>query len=375
MTFNISHHIRRRQDLFIRDLRHLDVLSWLREGAILQTEDFILLGEGPFISSERPGRGFFCPDFFLKMQKPWLYPKKIYVVNRTELESWFNRTVVAGGIRQERGLQSCSNPPSFTEFHRVFADFQQRMKRGELKKAVPVFFEKVKGTIPVSLLLQTLLNTTSRIRSEGFLYGIWGQGFGLLGFTPEKLFSFSGKRLSLMALAGTAPCPGPSLLRDEKELREHDLVVQGLRESFTNTSWKTSSVTEKKFGSLKHLCLNMEGTLREPADFSLLCRRLHPTPALGGFPKQTALQWLKTHPGQKNRGHFGAPFGFFDGKGNGFCLIALRGLEWNFQDLKWGAGCGLVEGSALQKEWRELFLKRRQIRSFFNFPSDYTDPV
>ena len=248
----------------------------------------------------------------------------------------------------------------------TFAQLQQKIRQGVLKKGVPVFFERIHTPFSLITFLKVLLQKTEAFSHEGFLYGAWNAKGGFLGFTPEMLFSFSRNNLSLMALAGTSPYPGPSLFRDSKEVQEHQFVIQGLKDSLkSQIVWKHFCSKEKKFGSLKHLCTKMEGMLKAPKDFVFLCQKLHPTAALSGFPKQAALQWLRHNPQQKMRGYFGAPFGFFDGKEEGFCLLALRGVEWDSQGFRLGSGCGLVEFSILQKEWRELLLKRNQIKQFF----------
>ena len=363
----------------------IDIQAWLKEGLLLQTDKQILLGEGPMTSSDKPSQGFFHSDFFLEKKNPWLFPKKISSTTRVSLEKWLNdaiRSNELNPINEKKGgrykndskrhplFHKTTEQPSFMEFHTVFSQLQQKIKQGVLKKGVPVFFEKRDGKVCVLNLLKTLLQKTSSISHKGFLYGIWNAKGGILGFTPETLFSFSGKDISLMALAGTAPWPGSSLFHDPKETQEHQWVIQSLKNALKHTvTWNTSYTKEKKFGSLKHLCTTIEGNLKMSADFTFLCRKLHPTAALGGFPKQAALQWLRENPQQKNRGYFGAPFGFFDGKNKGFCLIALRGMEWDSQGIRIGAGCGLIESSVLQKEWRELTLKRNQIKQFFQIRS------
>ena len=394
----------------IKSPHSLNVQAWLKEGLIFQTDKGIFIGEGAMVLSNRLGRGFFHPDFFLEKKHPWVFPKKVFFTTRAFIENRLDDAVANNPLsldmkkamsltsRREYSSQSQNREqPSFTEFHTVFAQLQQKIKQGALKKGVPVFFEKIypsclkisdtrhpregggpaiqsensntigiKGKACVLKLLKTLFQKTAAISHEGFLYGAWNENGGVLGFTPETLFSFSERNISLMALAGTAPWPGPSLFHDPKEMQEHEWVIQSLKEALGQTvNWNSSHTTEKKFGSLKHLCTNMEGALKQSADFNLLCQKLHPTAALGGFPKQAAFNWLRENPQQKDRGHFGAPFGFFDGKDKGFCLITLRGIEWDSQGFRIGAGCGLVKNSILQKEWRELTLKRNQIKQFF----------
>ena len=368
--------------IYIKSPYSLNLQAWLKEGLILQTDKGIFLGEGPFISSDRPGWGFFHSDFFLEKKQAWIFPQKVFfTTTRAFIENRLDNAVIKSAARAsmkrsaspaiqgEHSLpsQKMKEPPSFTEFHTVFAQLQQKFKQNTLKKGVLVLFERMKGKVCVLTLLKILFQKTAPISHEGFLYGVWNAKGGMLGFTPETLFSFSGRNISLMALAGTAPWPGPSLLHDPKEMREHQWVIQSLKEALGNkVTWNTFHTKEKKFGDLKHLCTNIKGILKPPVNFTLLCRTLHPTAALGGFPKQAALHWLKTNPPQKNRGHFGAPFGFFNGKDRGFCLVALRGVEWDSEGLRLGSGCGLVENSVLQKEWRELTLKRNQIKQFYS---------
>lgn len=348
----------------------IDISNWLTEGLILQTEKHILLGEGPMAVSKSPGRGFFHPDFFLNKKESWLFPKKIAAVTRSSLKNQLfsiqNKPNQSFKITPKSVSYKKSIPPSFLAFYMTFAQLQQKIKKGILKKGVPVFFERINGPFSLITFLKTLLRETEGFCQEGFLYGAWNPVGGFLGFTPEMLFTFSGNNISLMALAGTSPHPGPPLFQDSKELEEHQLVVQGIKDSLkSNIIWKSFSFKEKKFGSLKHLYTGMEGFLKSPKDFVFLCQALHPTAALGGFPREAALEWLKQDPQQKRRGYFGAPFGFFNGRGNGFCLLALRGIEWDSRGFRLGSGCGLVKSSILQKEWRELVLKRNQIKKFF----------
>ena len=231
---------------------------------------------------------------------------------------------------------------------------------------MPVFFERIKTPVTTPFLLKNLFHSKSFQKKEGFLYGFWSSSSGIIGFTPEFLFSKTNLYLKIMALAGTSPHPGPDLSRDPKELKEHRLVVKSLRETLKGVFIeKSSSFKEKSFGKLKHLCTLLEGDLQKEIGFEGLCRELHPTPALSGYPKEKAFEFLKQNSYQKKRGFFASPFGFFDGKDKGFCVIAIRCVQWSSLDTFIGSGCGLVEKSLLQKEWRELFLKRDFVKKIF----------
>jgi isochorismate synthase EntC len=61
---------------------------------------------------------------------------------------------------------------------------------------------------------------------------------------------------------------------------------------------------------------------------------------------------------------FGAPFGVH-WSGGMQMVVTIRGLWWQQDQIFLPAGCGIVEGSALDREWRELGLKRRWVKQAF----------
>ena len=339
----------------------LNVQSWLKEGFILQIEsDRFVLGEGPFHPSSRPCEGFYYRDFFSKKTPFWFYSQKIHYLKRAEIESFL------GKREKSSFLNFPAKQPSFIEFQNVFYEIKNKIQQKKFHKSVPVFFEEIEAVPDVNLCLQKLFINTRAKKNQGFIYGCWKPHKGMLGFTPEILFSSNGENLKTMALAGTGSLFEGSLFRDKKEVKEQDFVLKDIKESLQDlVKWKTETSYEKVFFKIKHLCTEIEGELKRPFDFSLLCDRLHPTAALGGYPKKEVVAWLEKHPSQKTRGSFGAPFGFFNGKKQSFCIVGIRGIQWSLGKTYIGSGCGVISESILQKEWRELFLKREQIKNLF----------
>ncbi len=340
----------------------VDGKLWLREGFLLQTaEDSFLLGQGPLRRAAQPAGGLYHPDFFLREPKPWLIPRALWKTDSRGLKAFLS------GFSDRRPPPSEISRPSFAAFQQVFCASQRLIKSGALQKTVPVFCEAMRGRPHLPGLLKRLFqNAQKSPRSGGFLYGAWIGDSGIAGKTPEILFSLRGREVFSMALAGTAPHPGPPLLQDEKEMREHLLAAESIKTALKGlVSWKSFRRFERPFPPLKHICSEMRGGLAAPFDFSLFCQRLHPTGALGGSPPKKAFAWLKREPSQQSRRFFGAPFGFFDGKSRAFCLAAIRGLEWSGSETRLYSGAGIVKGSILQNEWRELSLKREQVKGFF----------
>src|SRR5262249_36149305 len=98
--------------------------------------------------------------------------------------------------------------------------------------------------------------------------------------------------------------------------------------------------------------------LREPRHVLELVARLHPTPAVGGTPRELAIDWIRSRE-PVARGWYAAPVGWFDLEGNGEIAVAIRSgvLAGNRAHL-W-AGAGIVAGSDPDRELAETEIKLR----------------
>lgn len=333
---------------------------WQEEGFIVQDPcGGYWLGQGPFSYSPRPDfQSLYHPDFFMRKKNPWIKADLVQKLNQKQLSSF----LLASNHRE---FFSKIKNPSFIQYQEVFFQVQQAIRKKQFQKVVPVFYESFNLKPDLNLLLSNLFKNTKHF-SNGFLYGVWNKNKGVLGFTPEILFSLQKTNFFTMALAGTFFHPGPSLLKNKKELKEHNFVLQGIQDSLKSfVKWKKGNTLEMIFPPLKHLRTDLRGRLNQLVDFEQICQSLHPTPALGGYPKKPAFDWLKNHNLQSDRMFFSAPFGFFHSAREFFCLVALRALEWNHEEGRIYSGAGLIQESVLQKEWEELFLKRQQVKQFF----------
>jgi menaquinone-specific isochorismate synthase len=87
-----------------------------------------------------------------------------------------------------------------------------------------------------------------------------------------------------------------------------------------------------------------------------LLAALHPTPAVGGFPTQAALDLIaKLEP--DGRSLYAGPVGWVDSRGNGEFVIGIRSAEVNGSSAVLHAGAGVVSGSDPAKELAEIALK------------------
>ena len=186
----------------------------------------------------------------------------------------------------------------------------------------------------------------------------------LFGASPEKLFSFSKPNLTLEALAGTISTNSnfKKLLKSTKDLKEHNYVTQYLikcLEVSKITNFKKSDIKVNSFGDISHLQTLIFSKVENICPFELL-KNLHPSPAVCGYPKNAALDWINTLESFP-RGNYASPMGWVDSSGNASFLLAIRGARCIEENIEFTAGSGIVSGSVLEKEIDEIKLKFESI--------------
>ena len=195
-----------------------------------------------------------------------------------------------------------------------------------------------------------------------------------LGATPEMLVRLRDGVVSADCLAGSArrganededETIGTALLADDKERREHAMVVRGLVDSLTGVC-ESIDVPEmpvlKRMANVQHLHTPLRATIPGDGHVLDLVERLHPTPAVGGLPRARAMCLIRQHE-SFDRGWYAGPLGWIDARGGGEFAVALRSalVEGNRASLY--AGCGIVRGSAPAREYDESKLKLSAVLS------------
>jgi menaquinone-specific isochorismate synthase len=345
----------------------LQIENWLREGALLGSQGQDLqLAVGPFTLTStirRPRSIWLNPDFFLgadSASSAWEGSQDL-ALNHSNFEKSIQP--FASPPKAWRW-----NPPSFESFRGNFEAAQQAFAKGALNKIVPVVFASADVEVTPSLLAFWLSQALAS-GVQGHLFGKWNlkEGWGVLGLTPEVLFVRRGASVHSMALAGTAQNAQHDLIRDEKEMAEHQIVVCDLSERlkpFGSVRLSTTHVWQPS--QLRHLRTDLELNLSNAVDDYALLKALHPTPALGGHPREEALSMLQKWDAGVERGCFGAPFGRLASDLQ-MCefVVAIRCLIWSGGRLRIGSGCGLVSQSQLMAEWSELERKRESVMKTF----------
>ena len=192
-------------------------------------------------------------------------------------------------------------------------------------------------------------------------------GYAFYGATPELLVGLRGRRVNTMALAGSIGRGanarddlrlGQALLRSDKDRREHQIVLDRLRARLLPLcdSLETPSRQLLRLKTIQHIHTPIQGELKRPLSALALAKILHPTPALGGDPRDLALDLIRQLE-PIPRGWYGAPVGWLDAALDGQFAVAIRSAVAQESRAWIYAGAGIVAGSEADKEWRETALK------------------
>lgn len=180
-----------------------------------------------------------------------------------------------------------------------------------------------------------------------------------VGATPEMLYERVGNKLCTESLAGTIAKDSDisELFSNEKLQREFSYVSSCLSDTLSSlcSSYEKSEKKLLKTASLHHLHQTFSGILHPWAVDTTILRTLHPTPAIGGFPKEQAMQFLAEHE-PFPRGLYAAPLGWISSSQATLC-VAIRSTLLVDRIMTLFAGVGVVEGSTAEKEWDELNCK------------------
>ncbi len=186
-----------------------------------------------------------------------------------------------------------------------------------------------------------------------------------LSFTPERLYRRDGRQLLTEALAGTCSKESitgneehasEALLNSEKDIREHrfvrDMIFNELSPICSAIDME-EEVQVLQLNRLAHLYTRCSATLKpEFESDSTLLTLLHPTPAVGGVPKEPALKHImQLEP--FSRGWYAAPLGWISRDAAEFC-VGIRSALVNGPVTSLYSGAGLVKGSNPYSEWEEV---------------------
>ena len=197
-----------------------------------------------------------------------------------------------------------------------------------------------------------------------------GRGQSFIGASPERLVRMRGREIETEALAGTARRGRSAgedaklageLLRSEKDLHEHALVVESLVRRLARIGIEAAVSARprvKQLSNVQHLHSPVAGRAPESLHVLDAVAELHPTPAVGGTPREAACAHIRELEAF-NRGLYAGPIGWVDHRGDGEFLVGIRSALVDGARARVMAGNGIVAGSEPDKEMAETEAKFR----------------
>ncbi len=268
-----------------------------------------------------------------------------------------------------------SDSPDLPKWHQNLATVLTKFSDLSLDKVVLARKSTLTFTAPLQAQSILLALRSPNPLSYHFCFQI-NPTTAFIGTSPERLYYRQDRCFETEALAGTRHRGRSSQLDRElsdnlrnspKDLHEHQLVVQNLQAILAELCDSVKIARQStilKLNKVQHLYTQCQGILKPDLTDADLLLKLHPTPAVGGFPREQALQLIQQLE-PFDRGWYAAPVGWVADNAAEFAVAIRSGLV-DLDRLLLFAGAGIVRGSQPDEEWAEIENKICHFTDLFN---------
>ena len=355
--------------------------------------------------------GYFSYDY-IKYSEPKLELKDEEQQDFRDLDLMlFNEVIAFDHYRQKilliTGVMTENLEESYKRACEKLEEMTGLIKKGEKKAFPPIkllsqiqpqfpkekycdMVEKAKHYIHEGDIFQVVLSNPMRAKATGSLFDTYrvlratnpspymfyfsSDDIEIAGASPETLVKLEHGKLSTFPLAGTRPrgktpeedkALEQDLLQDEKELAEHNMLVDLGRNDIGKISELGSVKVEKymtveRYSCVMHLGSTVTGTIKAGKDAVDAVDAILPAGTLSGAPKFRACQIIQELE-QSKRGIYGGAIGYVDFTGNLDVCIAIRLVYKKKDEICIRSGAGIVADSVPEKEFEECRNKARAV--------------
>lgn len=323
----------------------------------------------------------------------------------------FNEVIAFDHYRQKvfliTGVMTDDLDKSYKRACEKLEEMTKLIKKGEKKEFPPIrlqseikpqfpkekyceMVEKAKHYIHEGDIFQVVLSNPMRAKATGSLFDTYrvlratnpspymfyfsSDDIEIAGASPETLAKLEHGKLSTFPLAGTRSrgktpqedkALEADLLQDEKELAEHNMLVDLGRNDIGKISRLGSVKVEKyltveRYSCVMHLGSTVTGTIADGKDALDAVDAILPAGTLSGAPKFRACQIIQELE-QSKRGIYGGAIGYVDFTGNLDVCIAIRLVYKKKDEICIRSGAGIVADSVPEKEFEECQNKARAV--------------
>jgi menaquinone-specific isochorismate synthase len=245
----------------------------------------------------------------------------------------------------------------------------ERIEAGEFKKIVLARAKELSADRPLHPL--RILNGLRQRFPDCYSFSFArGGGPSFIGASPERLVRVSRGQLETEALAGSIrrgstasedAALAAALLQSEKDQREQREVLDDIVARIAPLGVSPEFPPQahvRRLANVQHLHTPVTATLPDSAQLLDVLAALHPTPAVGGSPRDPAVACIRELEGFP-RGLYAGALGWLNARGGGEFFVGIRSALIEGTRARVYSGAGIVAGSTPEKEFAETELKFR----------------
>jgi len=283
------------------------------------------------------------------------YPQKIYIPDLSEM-------ITAQHLPWMEYLRSTNTPTTTREDHiQLIKNFQKEMTHNGLIKAIASRAKKI--PMPAHFHPAHFFRAMCECYEDAYVYLLAHPEAGLwTGSSPELLLKQKSNEIETLSLAGTLPnveAASFGIKEWEEQQIVTDSILQILAEYRIQTE-KPGPPQVKKLNHISHLYTPLFGKITGTTmKASMLAAALHPTPAVGGFPKEKAIRAINQYENY-DRAYYTGYTGITDPYGSLF-FVNLRCMQVTPHHILLYAGGGITLRSLPEKEWEETEWKMQTL--------------
>ncbi|MCR4716690.1 MAG: anthranilate synthase component I [Lachnospiraceae bacterium] len=293
-----------------------------------------------------------------------------YEKAKYELKQMASLLRIGGKIEEEPGKLLSEVKPLFNkeQFCEMVNKAKHHIKEGDIFQIV--LSNRLSADYQGSLF--NAYRALRTINPSPYMFYFSGTDVEVAGASPETLVKLEDGVLHTFPLAGTRPrgktdeedkALEEGLLKDEKELAEHNMLVDLGRNDLGKIS-KFGSVEVEELHSIEryshvmHIGSTVRGEIVDDKDAFDAIEAVLPAGTLSGAPKIRACQLIGELEGNK-RGIYGGAIGYIDFTGNMDTCIAIRIAYKKNGKVFVRSGAGIVYDSVPEKEYEECINKAK----------------
>ena len=281
-------------------------------------------------------------------------------------------------------LQSSSLTDNTNKSHSIFSEESEATTFDHYQKGYTKFHDALVDATFKKLVLS---RTFELVRNEEFSAGLSFQRACIkypdnliflcnssesgtwFGCSPEILVSGQNGSWKTDALAGTKKTSyiGNKIVWDSKNRLEQQIVIEYMQEQLLKAGIESTYSEPKtiRSGNLAHLKSEFTFHIDDSSKIGSLLDLLHPSPAVCGFPKKEAFDFIIENEGY-DRKYYSGFLGYLDVDNKTDLFVNLRCMQIFKQNLRLFAGGGILPSSELISEWKETEYKLQTILSIIN---------